>query len=103
PGVDAADRLVRRNVMSGCCCTFSALCMFLSRPLRGDVRLAAGMVTSNAWSAPGLTMASQNEAPRTSGATCARVTRTFDVEAVQSCTFDVPSMVTVAFETVSGA
>ena len=81
-GVALASRRSSRNVMSGCSSTFSALCMFLSRPSFGDVSVAAGIAISNASTAPGFSALSQKSAPAAAGASCARVTRTVVVDAV---------------------
>ena len=88
--------------MSACSSTFSALCMFLSRPSFGDVSDAAGIAISNASSAPGLTTASQNVGPATALDSATRVTRTVVVDAVYAWMLDVPAMVTRAVSIASG-
>src|SRR5438552_4179632 len=76
--------------------------MFLSRPSFGDDSEAAAMATSNASTAPGLTTSSQKFGPATLPASCTRVTRIAVVDAVYSCTLEVPAIDTRPDETASG-
>src|SRR3954452_17866684 len=76
--------------------------MFLSRPSFGDDSEVAAMATSKASTAPGLITSSQKFGPATVPASCTRVIRIAVVDAVYSCTFEVPAIDTRADETASG-
>src|SRR5881227_1840057 len=76
--------------------------MFLSRPSFGDDSDVAAMAMSNASTAAGLTTSSQKFGPATLPASCTRVIRIAVVDAVYSCTLEVPAMDTRPDETASG-